>query len=237
MRNNRVYMPIGAVDKREDFELYYADGDVFVTVKSDWLSEGSKVDIYNRFGGQMARIRFDPKQVVYYVGVERYEYQLHTYTIFEHYFFKGMLWDIRGSISEPPLDFHNEGTGKIDARIGRVSFRDKGQCYEIKVKDLSKLRTAACCVIAMALKESWLGKSEGEPEDVKAMPAFTRLKRRISLTEKGISFHEILAKKEAEDDEIGANLFRRRLEHHNALKENAVGAVETQTTKEPVQEE
>ena len=195
MRNNRVYLPVGAVDKREDFELYYADGDVFVTVKSDWKSEGSKVAIYNRFGGQMARISTDPKQVVYHVGVERYEYELHTYTVFEHYFFKGMLWDIRGSISDPPLDFRNEGTGKLDVRISRVRFRDKGQCYEIKVKDLSKLRTAACCVIAMAIKESWKGKSEGEPDDVKAMPALKRLKRRISLTEKGITYEEILARK------------------------------------------
>lgn len=197
MRNNRVYLPVGAVDKREDFELYYADGDVFVTVKSDWKSEGSKVAIYNRFGGQMARISTDPKQVVYHVGVERYEYELHTYTVFEHYFFKGMLWDIRGSISDPPLDFRNEGTGKLDVRISRVRFRDKGQCYEIKVKDLSKLRTAACCVIAMAIKESWKGKSEGEPDDVKAMPALKRLKRRISLTEKGITYEEILARKAA----------------------------------------
>ena len=197
MRNNRVYLPVGAVDKREDFELYYADGDVFGTVKSDWKSEGSKVAIYNRFGGQMARISTDPKQVVYHVGVERYEYELHTYTVFEHYFFKGMLWDIRGSISDPPLDFRNEGTGKLDVRISRVRFRDKGQCYEIKVKDLSKLRTAACCVIAMAIKESWKGKSEGEPDDVKAMPALKRLKRRISLTEKGITYEEILARKAA----------------------------------------
>ena len=197
MRNNRVYLPVGAVDKREDFELYYADGDVFVTVKSDWKSEGSKVAIYNRFGGQMARISTDPKQVVYHVGVERYEYELHTYTVFEHYFFKGMLWDIRGSIGDPPLDFRNEGTGKLDVRISRVRFRDKGQCYEIKVKDLSKLRTAACCVIAMAIKESWKGKSEGEPDDVKAMPALKRLKRRISLTEKGITYEEILARKAA----------------------------------------
>ena len=195
MRNNRVYMPVNAVDLREDFHLYYADGDVFLTVKSDWKEEGSKVSILNRFGGELGRIRFDPQQVVYHVGVERYEYELHTYTIFEHYFFKGMLWDIRGSITDPPLDFRNEGTGKLDVRIGRVSFRDKGQCYEIKVKDLAKLRTAACCVIAMAIKESYKGKSEGEPEDVKALPAFKRFKRRISLTEKGITYDEILARK------------------------------------------
>ena len=201
MRNNRVYMPVDAVDKREDFCLYYADGDVFLTVKSDWKAENSKVSILNRFGGEMARIRTDPKQLVYYVGVERYEYELHTYTIFEHYFFKGMLWDIHGSIGDPPLDFRNEGTGKLDVRISRVRFRDKGQCYEIKVKDLSKLRTAACCVIAMAIKESFKGRSEGEPEDVKAMPALKRFMRRISLSEKGMTYEEVLAKKEAEREE------------------------------------
>ncbi len=201
MRNNRVYMPIDAVDKREDFELYYADGDVFLTVKSDWTKEGDKVSILNRFGGELGRIKTDPQQVVYYVGVERYEYELHTYTVFEHYFFKGMLWDIRGSIGDPPLDFRNEGTGKLDVRISRVRFRDKGQCYEIKVKDLSKLRTAACCVIAMAIKESFKGKSEGEPEDVKAMSALKRFKRRISLSEKGITYDEILARKAAESEE------------------------------------
>lgn len=201
MRNNRVYMPIDAVDKREDFELYYADGDVFLTVKSDWTKEGDKVSILNRFGGELGRIKTDPQQVVYYVGVERYEYELHTYTVFEHYFFKGMLWDIRGSIGDPPLDFRNEGTGKLDVRISRVRFRDKGQCYEIKVKDLSKLRTAACCVIAMAIKESFKGKSEGEPEDVKAMSAFKRFKRRIALSDKGITYDEILARKAEEAEE------------------------------------
>ena len=195
MRNNRVYLPVGAVDKREDFELYYADGDVFVTVKSDWKSEGSKVAIYNRFGGQMARISTDPKQVVYHVGVERYEYELHTYTVFEHYFFKGMLWDIRGSISDPPLDFRNEGTGKLDVRISRVRFRDKGQCYEIKVKDLSKLRTAACCVIAMAIKESWKGKSEGEPDEDAG--TLSKLKKRL-FDSKGITYEELMAKKALE---------------------------------------
>ena len=42
MRNNRVYMPVGAIDKREDFELYYADGDVFVTVN---LTQSTDVTI------------------------------------------------------------------------------------------------------------------------------------------------------------------------------------------------
>ena len=195
MKNNRVYMPIDAIDKREDFNLWYADGDVFLTVKSDWKKENDKVSIISRHGGEMGRIRFDPNSLVYFVGVERYEYELHTYTIFEHYYFKGMLWDILGGLNDAPLDFRNEGTGKLDVRIGHVKFKDKGQCYEIKVKDLSKLRTAACCVIAMAIKESWKGKSEGEPEDVKKMSAFKRLKRRISLTEKGITYEEIQARK------------------------------------------
>ena len=193
MKNNRVYMQVDALEKREDFCLWYADGDEFLTVKSDWSKENDRVEIYTRLGGQGARIRFDPHSLVYFVGVERYEYELHTYTIFEHYFFKGMLWDIRGTLQEPPLDFRNEGTGKLDVRIGRVKFRDKGPCFEIKVKDISKLRIAACCVIAMAIKESWKGKSEGEPVD---LSGFAKLKDRIT-TNKGLTYEEVLALKEA----------------------------------------
>ena len=37
MRNNRVYMPVDAVNNREDFQLYYADGDVFLTVLKNVL--------------------------------------------------------------------------------------------------------------------------------------------------------------------------------------------------------
>ena len=194
LKNNRVYMQIDAVDKREDFNLWYADGDLFMTVKADWTKENDKVSIISRRGGEMGRIRFDPKTLVYYVGVERYEYELHTYTIFEHYYFKGMLWDIVGSIQDPPLDFRNEGTGKLDVRIGHVKFKDKGKCLEIKVKDLAKLRIAACCVIAMAIKESYKGKSEGEPVERKGLDKW---KHRI-FSNKGITYEEILAMKEAE---------------------------------------
>ena len=195
MRNNKVYMPIGAVDQREDFALYYADGDVFMTVtsKNGWKDERDRIAIYNRMGGEMARIRTDPQRLVYFVGVERYEYELHTYTIFEHYFFKGMLWDIEGCLNEPPLDFHNIGTNKLDVRIGRVKFKDKGPCYEIKVKDISKLRIAACAVVAMAIKESFKGRSEGEPIEEKGL---TKWRKRIT-TNKGLTYEEVLALKKA----------------------------------------
>ena len=194
MKNNRVYMQVDAIDKRENFNMWYADGDVFVTVESDWTKEGDKVNIYNRMGGQMARIRTDPKDLVYYVGVERYEYELHTYTIGEHYFFKGMLWDIMGGLEDMPLDFRNEGTGKLDVRISNVKFRDKGRCLEIKVKDLSKLRIAACCVIAMAIKESYKGKSEGEPVEEKGLKKWVN---RIKGN-KGLTYEEVMALREGE---------------------------------------
>jgi len=191
LKNNRVYMPIDAVDKREDFNLWYADGDLFMTVKSAWTKENDKVSIISRRGGEMGRIRFDPNALVYFVGVERYEYELHTYTIFEHYYFKGMLWDIGGGLNDAPLDFRNEGTGKLDVRISHVKFKDKGKCLEIKVKDLAKLRIAACCVIAMAIKESYKGKSEGEPVETKGLEKW---KKRI-FSNKGITYEEILASK------------------------------------------
>lgn len=197
MKNNRVYMQIGAADRREDFKLWYADGDEFLTVtKEDWSDERCRAEIYNRFGGQMARIKPDPKNMTYNVGVERYEYELHTYMLFEHYFFKGMLWDIQGSLQDLQMDFRNEGTGKLDVRISTVKFKDKGRCHEIKVKDLSKLRIAACCVIAMALKESYKSVSEGEPvEDEK----FWRKWKRMVFGSKGITFEEIEAMREQRD--------------------------------------
>lgn len=188
-------MPIHAVDDREDFNLWYADGDVFLTVKSDWNNESDPVSIYSRLGGEMGRIKMDARKVFQYVGVERYEYELHTYTIFEHYFFKGMLWDIYGCIDNPPLDFRNEGTGKLDVRISRVKFRDKGTCYEIKVKDISKLRVAACAVIAMKIKESFRGRSEGEPDE--NLKGLQKLRRRI-FENKGYTYEEVLAMKAAE---------------------------------------
>ena len=198
MKNNRVYMPIDAVDTREDFCLWYADGDLFLTVKGDWTKESDRVTVYSRHGGQMARIKPDPNGVVMNVGVERYEYELHTYTLFEHYFFKGMLWDIYGCIDEPPLDFRNEGTGKLDVRISRVRFRDKGICYEIKVKDLAKLRIAACAVIAMKIKESFRGRSEGEPDE--NIGTFGKLKKKL-FDAKGITYEELLAMK-AEQEKL-----------------------------------
>lgn len=193
MKNNRVYMQVDACDKREDFKLWYADGDEFVTVtKKNWAEEKERVEIYNRFGGQMARIKPDPKGIVYHVGVERYEYELHTYIIFERYFFKGMLWDIEGGLRDKQIDFRNEGTGKLDVRITVVKFKDKGKCFEIKVKDLSKLRIAACCVIAMAMKESYLGLSEGEPIEGKGLDKWVK---RIMGT-KGLTYEQIQDLKE-----------------------------------------
>ena len=196
MKNNRVYMQVDAADKREDFQLWYADGDVFLTVKkNNWAEEKDRVAIYNRFGGEMARIKPDPKCITYNVGVERYEYELHTYALFEHYFFKGMLWDIQGSLADKQIDFRNEGTGKLDVRVTMVKFKDKGRCYEIKVKDLSKLRIAACCVIAMALKESYKGLSEGEP--VEGEKFWTKW-RKMVFDSKGVTYEELQAQRAAE---------------------------------------
>ena len=56
-----------------------------------------------------------------------------------------------------------------------------------------KARIAACAVIAMKIKESWLGKSEGEPVEKKGLEKW---KERI-FSNKGITYEEILAMKEA----------------------------------------
>ena len=43
-----------------------------------------------------------------------------------------------------------------------VNFRDKGECYDIRVKDLSHLRIASIAVVGIAMKEEFKGLSEGE---------------------------------------------------------------------------
>ena len=68
-------------------------------------------------------------------------------------------------------------------------------CYEIKVKDLAKLRIAACCVIAMKIKESFRGRSEGEPDE--NLGTFGKIRKKL-FDSKGYTYEEILAIKEAQ---------------------------------------
>lgn len=195
MQFKKVYMPVDAIKRHEDFQLWYEDGDLFLTAQSlnkenPWSTEKDRVALISRHGAEMGRIKPDNKAMEYEVRIERWTYTLHTYTLFKHYYFKGMLWEINGSMDKMPLKFVNEGTGKSDVRITHVNnFRDKGECFEIKVRDISKLRIAAGAVIAMALKEEYRGDSEGEPEE---NDTWTKKMRRY-FWQKGIKYEELVA--------------------------------------------
>lgn len=172
MKNNKVYMPTDALTRHEDFDVWYEDGETFLSLRSTWASEGDKVRIFGRMGGEMGSIKPDAKKLTYYLKLERWEYVFHTRRIFEDYYVNGMKWQINGSLTDPPLAFILENdlekgqkvptlSNKKDVLVRVMEFRDRGECYEIKCNDVTKLRIAVAAVIAMAIKEEYKGLSEG----------------------------------------------------------------------------
>lgn len=161
MKNNKVYLPKDALTRHADFDVWYADGDTFLSVKGAWSSERDKVVIFGRMGGEMGHIKPDAKTLTYYIKLERWEYVLHTLRIFEHYYINGMKWQIDGSLSNPPFDFLIEESLAKDVHVQVVDFKNHGECFEVRVKDVAKLRIAVAVVIAMGIKEEYRGLSEG----------------------------------------------------------------------------
>lgn len=162
MKNNRVYMPLDAITAHHDFDLWYPDGDLFLSFKGSWETEKDRVTIIGRMGGEMGQIRPDQRALIYYLRLERWEYSFHTMRIFQQYFVKGMHWDIFGTLTELPIHFTLEDSGGREVRVGLVErFRNIGPCYEIWAKDVAKLRIAAAAVVSLAIKEHYVGLSEG----------------------------------------------------------------------------
>lgn len=162
MKNNAMYIPVDALKNRQDFDIYYRDGDLAFSYKGKWEKESDKVTIWNRHGAECGSIRLEPaSKCMYYVKLERWEYELHTYLIEEEYFFKGMLWEIKGSPSNPPFDFYSLRSEKNEVHVCRTKFKGHGECFEVKVRDVSFLRIAAAAVVAIMMKEEFKGLSEG----------------------------------------------------------------------------
>lgn len=161
MKNNKVYMPRNALSQHADFDVWYADGETFLSIKGDWAQERDKVTIFGRMGGEMGCIRPDAKALTYYLKLERWEYVFHTRRIFEDYYVNGMKWQINGTLSDPPFDFIKEDDSEKDVHVRVVDFKNRGECFEIKAKDVAKLRIAVAAVIAMGIKEEYRGLSEG----------------------------------------------------------------------------
>lgn len=164
MKNNKLYMPADAIARHEDFEVWYPDGDLALSVKAPWEKESDKVLLFGRLGGETGHIRPDHDTLSYDIRIERYTYELHTIRVFQKYKVVGMLWNINGSVSDPPFDFLHEETDDKDGHVRITDFLDKGPCFEVKVKDIPNLRVAAAVVIGMAIKEEYKGKSEGEQD-------------------------------------------------------------------------
>ena len=140
MKNNKVYFPVDAIARHEDFDVWYEDGDVFLSLKGAWSGERDRVAIFGRMGGEMGSIKPDAKALTYYLKLERWEYVFHTLHLFEHYYVNGMKWQIDGSLSNPPFDFVDEEDGRKEVHVQVVDFKNREACYEIRVRDVAKLR-------------------------------------------------------------------------------------------------
>ena len=161
MKNNRVYFPKDALARHEDFDVWYEDGETFLSIRGTWSSERDKAVIFGRMGGEMGCIKPDSKALTYYLKLERWEYVFHTLYLFKHYYVNGMKWQIDGTLSNPPFDFVNEDSLYKEVHVQLVDFKNHGECYEIRAKDVAKLRIAVAAVIAMGIKEEYRGLSEG----------------------------------------------------------------------------
>ena len=192
MAYNKIYFPADAINNHEEFEGWYEDGSLFMTAKSDYASEKSRLYIYSRLGAEMACIKPDYKVLRYDVRVERYTYELCPFLIENHYHAKGMLWQMYGSPSKGHANFINENTKKKDVLITTCpDFKGHGPCFEVKVKDISKLRPAVAFVLAILWKEHWKGLSIGElPEKLGLINSI-----RSSVAERGLTYEEVMAGK------------------------------------------
>ncbi len=199
MKNNKVYMQRDAIARHEDFDTWYEDGDLFFHFEGDWKSEKDRVAVIGRMGGEVACIRPDYKALTYYLRLGRWEHCLHTYTIFKHYYVEGMLWDIFGSFANPPFDIITEGAKGEDRRDGHVKlvdFRDKGECFEVRLRDIEKTRIAIIALVAMGIKEEYKGLSEGEER--KNLSLGEKIKSNI-FQGKGKTYEQVLAETAIED--------------------------------------
>lgn len=193
MKFNKVYFQKDALLKHEDFDSWYEDGDIFLQFKckKGWKTERDPVQIWGRLGGEVGLIKPDNHTLNYFIRYERYEYILHTYIIEQHYYVEGMVWDLYGSFYNPPFNIVEETLTSYNHKavhVKLVEFKDKGLCYEVHCPDLTKLRIAVACVVAVGLKETWKGLSEGE--EWESANLFERIKGRI-FENKGYTYEEI----------------------------------------------
>lgn len=194
MKYNKVYLQKDALQRHEDFDTWYEDGSLFYhfTNKKGWTAEKQIVEAYREGAAQPSGIiKPDNRCLNYMITCERFEYIMHPYVIERHYYIEGMLWDMYGSFYNPPYDLFTEtktSYNKKDVHVKERLVSGKGLCLEIHVPDLDKLRIAVLSIVAIGLKETWKGLSEGE--DVRGDTWLERLKNRV-FENKGLTYNQI----------------------------------------------
>lgn len=186
----KLYVEANGVDERRDFKIWYEDGFDFCDVHSlnNWLLETDRVHLVGPLGGLVGSIKPDHRALTYDVGVDRWTYTLKTMTIFKHYFFEGMMWKMYGGLRDGKACFYNQDTRKKDVYVYYLEdWKNRGPVYEIRVRDISKLRPAAAAIVAIMIKESYVGLSIGEGD-----PNLGRIQKLIrSVRDTGYTYEEI----------------------------------------------
>ena len=162
---NKMYFPIDAIQKHEDFDVWYSDGELALRFEGPWEKESDRIALIGRMGGQIGQIRPDNKALHYYLRHDRFEYEFQTRVIKEHYYVEGMLWNIAGTVSKPPLDFYNVKKEKNEVHVRVTDFKNHGPCFEVTARDISTLRIAVETVVAMCIKEEYRGLSDPDEDE------------------------------------------------------------------------
>ena len=69
MKNNKVYLPTDAIARHEDFDVWYADGETFLSIKGAWSKELSLIHIWPPPLRRVGRVEADgaPLQPVHHL--------------------------------------------------------------------------------------------------------------------------------------------------------------------------
>ena len=185
-----------------DFDVYYADGTIFLSFQGAWQHEKDEVAVFGRMGGEMGRIKPDHKALVYYLRLERWEYALHTLHLFKCYYVNGMKWKVEGSLANTPFFFVNEQTGSKEGRASDARLEGRGACWEIATKDPATLRIAVTACVAMGIKEEYRGLSEGLRAE--RAHGLHRLRDWI-FSEKGIRYEDLPDFEALQADALGSS--------------------------------
>lgn len=72
---NKMYFPVDAIAKHEDFDVWYSDGERALRFEGPWEKESDRIAMIGRMGGQIGQIRPDNKALNYYLRHDRFEYE------------------------------------------------------------------------------------------------------------------------------------------------------------------